>query len=136
MSESRKKALSLSMQKACKKRYPSLGGYPSLPGCVQLALLRCPLSGSFRKPSGDVLGSLCPSGSHRYSAASGVAAQGQGDVQEDDNVADGKDRQVLDGGAVDLILQRALQAQNQRSLTTLSFHVEWQHTLGMNYGSL
>lgn len=69
------------------------------------------------KPSGAVLGSeslsLCPSCSHRYSVPSGVAAQGQGDVQEDDNVADGKDRQVLDGGAVDLILQRALQAHSQ-----------------------
>lgn len=51
---------------------------------------------------------LCPSRTHHYSAAFGVAAQGQGDVQEDDNVADGEDRQVLDGGAVDLILQRAL----------------------------
>lgn len=51
---------------------------------------------------------LCPSYSYHYSAPSGVAAQGQGDVQEDDDVADGEDRQVLDGGAVDLILQRAL----------------------------
>ena len=38
----------------------------------------------------------------------GVAAQGQGDVQEDDKVANSKDGQVLGRGAVDLILQGTL----------------------------
>lgn len=67
---------------------------------------------------------LCPSRSHRYSVPSGVAAQGQGDVQEDDNVTDGEDRQVLDGGAVDFILQRALRTHNQVTDHLLGFPVE------------
>lgn len=70
---------------------------------------------------------LDPSGSHRYSFPSGVAAQGQGDVQEDDNVTDGEDRQVLDGGAVDFILQGALRAHNQVTNHVLGLSVE--HTL-------
>lgn len=120
--ESRKKAF----QHRTHPRNATLQGIPS--GCVQLAILMCPHSGSFEKPSGGVLGSeslsLCPSCSHRNSAPSGVAAQGQGDVQEDDKVADGKDRQVLDGSAIDLVLQRTLQAHSQ-----LTDHILSGHTL-------
>lgn len=49
-----------------------------------------------------------PLTSHRYPTPAGVAAQGQGDVQEDDKVANSKDGQVLGRGAVDLILQGTL----------------------------
>ena len=79
-------------------------------GCVHSAVLKC--SG---KQVGKVLSTLmghptlaAPLTSHQYSAPAGVAAQGQGDVQEDDEVADSEDGQVLGCCAVDLILQGAL----------------------------
>lgn len=51
-------------------------------------------------------------GSHRHPAPAGVAAQRQGDVQEDDDVADSEDGEVLRRRAVNLVLQGALRTHD------------------------
>lgn len=68
----------------------------------------CPLQPDIWLEGTDALLSPPSSPPHRHAAPTGVAAQGQGDVQEDDQVADGKDGQVLGCGPADLVLQGAL----------------------------
>ena len=89
-----------SIMRPFEQKYHSLGSH-----CRDVYRLLC---GRFWMPRQASPPHWAPPYPYRHPAPAGVAAQGQGDVQEDDNVADPEDRQVLGRGAIDLILQGAL----------------------------